>query len=122
MHTGEQIPMVLLGTSMKEAVLEMSSKRLGVTGVSDAAGRLVGIVTDGDLRRGLEKHHDLFGRSVEELMTADPKRIERTALAARAVALMEAHSITVLFVYEGEAPDTCVGVIHLHDLLKAGIA
>jgi len=122
MHVGDQIPLVTLGAPMRQTVVEMSSKRLGVAGVCDREGRLVGVVTDGDLRRGMEKHQDLFSRSVEEVMTTNPKTIERTALAARALNLMETHSITQLFVTEAGNTDICVGVIHFHDLLKAGIA
>jgi arabinose-5-phosphate isomerase len=105
-------------TPMKEAILEITSKRLGVTGVVNGQGALVGVVTDGDLRRGLEKKGDIFRYQAKDLMTPSPKTIAGDALAAAAMAVMEEHSITSLFVLSAKKP---VGVIHLHDLLKAGI-
>jgi len=121
MHTGAAIPLVRPETSVGDTLLEITTKRLGVTGVVNARGRLIGIITDGDLRRGFSRNRDLQSLSVTDLMTKNPKTIEGTALAARAVAEMERHSITSLFILEprGKRP---VGIIHLHDLLKAGIA
>ncbi len=122
MHTGDALPRVLPGTPMREALFEISSKRLGVTGVVDEAGRLVGVITDGDLRRALEAQGDgLLGRRAAEVMTRRPKRIERDALAARALRLMEDHSITSLFVFEGPDDEVPIGILHIHDLLRAGV-
>ena len=104
--------------SLKDTLVEITSKRLGVTGVTDAAGDLVGIVTDGDLRRGLERAADIRVLRAADLMTRNPKTIAGDALAAQAVAFMERHRITSLFVLDGRRPQ---GVIHLHDLLRAGI-
>ncbi len=120
MHRGKQLPVVPEETAMKDTLLEITSKRLGVTGVVDKGGTLVGIITDGDLRRGLESKGDIFRFKAKELMTRNPKTIPADALAARAVAIMEQHSITSLFILEkgGSRP---VGIVHLHDLLKAGI-
>ncbi|HTM06928.1 MAG TPA: KpsF/GutQ family sugar-phosphate isomerase [Verrucomicrobiae bacterium] len=118
MHRGADLPLVKENTPMKEAILEITSKRLGVTGVVNAQGLLVGIVTDGDLRRGLESKGDIFRYHAKDLMTRNPKTIGGDALAATAMGMMEEHSITSLFILEGKKP---VGVIHLHDLLKAGI-
>ena len=120
MHRGAELPLVRADTPLAETVLEISEKRLGVTGVVDARGQLVGIVTDGDLRRGLQRSRDLHRLSARDLMTANPKTIEPNALAARALAEMERYSITSLFVL---APDSRepAGVIHLHDVLKAGV-
>ena len=105
---------------MQEAILEITSKRLGVTGVVNGQGSLIGVITDGDLRRGLESKGDIFRFKAKDLMSRNPKTIAADALAARAVALMEEHSITSLFVLDdgGKKP---IGVVHLHDLLKAGI-
>jgi arabinose-5-phosphate isomerase len=120
MHRGSDIPKVRPTTALKEVIYEISSKKLGVTTVVDDADRLRGIVTDGDLRRVLEKGgNDLLERSAEAVMTRDPKVIARAALAAEAVGLMERYSITVLVVTDAER--RVEGVIHLHDLLKAGV-
>ena len=119
MHTGKEVPVVLEAASMKDAILEITSKRLGMTAVVDAGGRLTGILTDGDLRRAMQRYPDIFARTAAECMARHPKRIEREALAARAVQVMEQYSITSLMVVDGaERPE---GVIHLHDLLKAGV-
>jgi len=120
MHRGSDIPKVRPTTALKEVIYEISSKKLGVTTVVDDADRLRGIVTDGDLRRVLEKGgNDLLERSAEAVMTRDPKVIARSALAAEAVGQMERYSITVLVVTDAER--RVEGVIHLHDLLKAGV-
>jgi len=121
MHTGKAFPMVSGKTLMKEAVFEITSKRLGVTGVSNTEGHLVGVITDGDLRRALEKFSDLFNREASEVMTKNPKWIEKEALAAKAVQRMEEYSITSLFVFNKTGDKVPVGIIHLHDLLKAGV-
>lgn len=121
MHTGKAFPMVSGKTLMKEAVFEITSKRLGVTGVCNTEGHLVGVITDGDLRRALEKFSDLFNREASEVMTKNPKWIEKDALAAKAVQRMEEFSITSLFVSNKAGDKVPVGIIHLHDLLKAGV-
>jgi len=120
MHNGGELPLVSKDNPMKETLLEITSKRLGVTGVVDRQGGLVGIITDGDLRRGLESKGDIFRLKAKDLMVRNPKTIPANALAARAVALMEQYSITSLFILEdgGRKP---TGIVHLHDLLKAGI-
>ena len=121
MHTGKAFPMVSGKTLMKEAVFEITSKRLGVTGVCNPEGHLLGVITDGDLRRALEKFSDLFNREASEVMTKNPKWIEKEALAAKAVQRMEEYSITSLFVFNKAGDKVPVGIIHLHDLLKAGV-
>jgi arabinose-5-phosphate isomerase len=120
MHRGAAMPLVDQETPMKEALLEITSKRLGVTGVVDRRGTLVGVITDGDLRRGLETRGDIFRLKAKDLMTRKPKTITGDGLAAGAVATMEEHSITSLFVLE-DGSRRPTGIIHLHDLLKAGI-
>ncbi|MFQ5916208.1 MAG: SIS domain-containing protein [Candidatus Binatia bacterium] len=120
MHRGGELPLVSEATPMKETLLEITSKRLGVTGVVDRQGRLVGVITDGDLRRGLESKGDIFRFKAKDLMTRNPKTIPANALAVRAVALMEQYSITSLFIL-GDRGRKPTGVVHLHDLLKAGI-
>jgi arabinose-5-phosphate isomerase len=121
MHVGKAYPMVSEKTLMKEAIFEITSKRLGVTGVCNGEGQLVGVITDGDLRRALEKFNDLFQREASEVMTRNPKWIEKDALAAKAVQRMEEYSITSLFVFNQAGDKVPVGIIHLHDLLKAGV-
>ncbi len=119
MQTGDRLPVVAEAASMQDAILEITSKRLGMTAVVDGGGRLTGILTDGDLRRAMQRFSDAVTRRVGECMTRNPKRIEREALAARAVQVMEAHSITALLIVDGA--DRPEGVIHLHDLLKGGV-
>lgn len=121
MHVDEELPKVYDTTLMKEVLVEITSKRLGVTGVMDEREHLVGVITDGDLRRALEKYPDLLERAASEIMTKDPKWIEAGALAAQAVQRMEEHSITSLFAFIKAGERTPVGIIHLHDLLKAGV-
>lgn len=121
MHVGKAFPMVSEQSSMKEAIFEITSKRLGVTGVYNGDGHLAGVITDGDLRRSLEKFSDLLERRVFEVMTRNPKWIEKNALAAKAVQRMEEYSITSLFVLDDPGNRVPVGIIHLHDLLKAGV-
>lgn len=121
MHVGDDVPLVPPTASLADTLHEMTGKRLGVTGVVDAGGQLIGIITDGDLRRGLSRTTDVNGLTAAHLMTTQPKTIDGRALAARAVAEMERYSITTLFILE---PGTRrpLGIIHLHDLLKAGVA
>jgi len=121
MHIGKAFPKVSEKTLMKDAIFEITSKRLGVTAVCNTEGHLMGVITDGDLRRGLEKFSDLFNREAFEVMTKNPKWIEKDALAAKAVQRMEEYSITSLFVFKKAGDKVPVGIIHLHDLLKAGV-
>ena len=120
MHGDKAIPTVSPTAPLRDVIVEISSKKLGVTTVVDDAGRLRGVITDGDLRRLLGKGgDDLLDRPAEAVMSPHPKVISRTALAAEAVGLMERHSITVLIVTDVE--QRVEGVVHLHDLLKAGV-
>ena len=121
MHVGDELPMVYEETLMKGALVEITSKRLGVTGVMNKQHELVGVITDGDLRRALERHTDLLEMTAGEVMTKNPKRIEADILAAQAVQRMEEYSITSLFVFDKAGEKTPRGILHLHDLLKAGV-
>jgi len=121
MHTGDEIPLVKKETTMKDTLLEMTSKRFGITGVVNDKGELIGVITDGDLRRALEKYPDIMQKVASDIMTTNPKRVEKTALAARALKMMEEYSITCLFVYENSKDNIPIGIIHLHDLLRAGL-
>lgn len=122
MHSGSAVPLVSENTLLKEALFEITSKKLGVTGVVDAQGNLVGVFTDGDLRRRIEGGFDILNAPIGTIMSASPKRILRSNLAAKALQRMEEHSITSLFVFESEESRVPVGIIHIHDLLKAGVA
>lgn len=121
MHTGADIPLVDSGTLLKEALFEITSKKLGITGITDGGGALVGVFTDGDLRRALEKGVEALNLPIGRIMTRNPKRILRTNLAAKALRKMEEHSITSLFVFETEEDTEPVGIVHFHDLLKSGV-
>ncbi len=122
MHSGSEIPLIREETPMKKALLQMTGKRLGIVGVLDSTGKLQGIVTDGDLRRALEKYPNLLEKTVNDVMTRFPKVIDKTALAARALRCMEKNKITCLFVVDESNKRIPVGVIHMHDILKAEIS
>lgn len=120
MHTGESLPLASKGTSMSKTVIEMSSKRLGHAIVIDDEGKILGVITDGDVRRGLEKWgRKLFELMAEEVMTRSPKTVSQEELAAKALAIMEHYSITALVVPDNK--NRPIGIIHLHDILKQGI-
>jgi len=121
MHTGEALPLIPSDESMTGAVMEISSKRLGIAVVAEEDRRIAGVITDGDVRRGLEKWGKaLFDMKAREVMTKDPKTISAEELAAKALSVMERHSITVLLVADNNG--RVEGIIHLHDILKKGIA
>lgn len=119
MHSGEAVPLKPLGTQMSDALVEMSSKGFGCVGIVDANGDLIGIITDGDLRRHMRP--DLMTASVEEVMTRNPKTIPPDMLAIEMLDTLNSSQppITVLIVSEGKKP---VGIVHVHDVLRAGVA
>jgi arabinose-5-phosphate isomerase len=120
MHRGGAVPRVGVDAPLAEVVAEMTAKRFGCTAVIERDGILVGIVTDGDLRRALQRGAGELPPTAAGLMSGAPKTVGRTELAAAALALMERHSITQLLVVDAAGrPD---GIVHLHDLLKATIA
>jgi len=120
MHTGNEIPLVTPDTPMTKAIMEISSKRLGVTIVTDEGKKILGIITDGDLRRGIERWgKGFFDMKAGDVMTKTPKTIGEEELAAKALAVMENYSITSLIVPYEEG--MVKGIIHLHDILKEGI-
>lgn len=119
MHVGAELPQVGETVSASAALLEMSAKKLGMTTVVDQAGALVGIITDGDLRRFLQRGGDFSKITAGALASRSPKLIGPDELAAKAVEMMERYSITALVV--AGSPKGIVGVVHLHDLLKHGI-
>ncbi len=111
-------PAVRLDTPLRDAIIEISSRRLGCTAVLDHDERLRGIITDGDLRRMLQRHDRLNELTAADVMTPNPKTIAPDELAVRALNLMRSHSITQLLVAEG---DRYLGVVHLHDLIREGL-
>jgi len=123
MHTGSAIPIVYENSNMKDVICEMTSKKLGITAIVDSNRKLTGIITDGDLRRLLEREIgmkiDIFNLKASEVMTKNPRIISPDALAVSAVQIMESYSITSLIIKNDD--DTVGGIIHLHDLLKKGI-
>ena len=121
MHKGEEIPLVEDSALLKDAIVEMNFKRLGLTGVIDENMRLCGIIVDGDLRRALLGSMDIINKPVRNVMTKNPKTILKNALAVNALQKMEELKITSLFVVESEDDKSPAGVIHIHDIVKAGI-
>ena len=116
MHLGDALPLVTEGTSMSEALLTMTTKSLGCIGVVGPGETLVGIITDGDLRRHMDG--DLLARTAGDVMTRSPKTVPPDMLAAAVLGMMNERKITAFFVVEAERP---VGIVHIHDLLRAGI-
>src|SRR6185295_10510034 len=119
MHTGAEVPLKPLGTQMSDALVEMSAKGFGCVGIVDANGDLVGIITDGDLRRHMRP--DLMTAAVDEVMTRNPKTTSPDTLAIEMLDMLNSSQppITVLIVAEGRKP---VGIVHVHDVLRAGVA
>jgi arabinose-5-phosphate isomerase len=117
MHIGDAVPLVPAATPMTEALVTISRKGFGVVGVADDAGRLVGVVTDGDLRRHMD---GLLSRTAGQVMTASPRIIAPDALAEEAVAVMNAARITCLFVLDPAGDGEPQGILHIHDCLRAG--
>lgn len=119
MHEGTELPVAPGGTLMSDALIEMTAKSLGCIAITDADGRLSGIITDGDLRRGM-KRPDLLSHSVEDVMTRSPRTIRATALASEGVGIMHENKVTSLFVLDDDQRP--VGLLHIHDCLRAGVA
>jgi arabinose-5-phosphate isomerase len=117
MHGGERVPLAPLGMRMSEAIIEMSTKGFGCVGIVDAHGLLVGIITDGDLRRHMR--NDLLDTRVDDVMTRKPKTVRPDQLISETLELLNAMKVTALFAVESDKP---VGIIHVHDLLRAGAA
>jgi arabinose-5-phosphate isomerase len=119
MHSGARLPLVQRGTSLRDALLEMTRKGLGMTVVVEADGKLAGIFTDGDLRRTLDKGIDVRDASIDAVMTVHGKTARADMLAAEALKIMEDHKINALVVVDDE--DQPVGALNMHDLLRAGV-
>lgn len=119
MHTGEGIPLVALGSTLEATLLEMTARGLGMTGVVDAERRLVGIYTDGDLRRTFAKMPDIANALVDDYMTRGPVTIEADRIASEALKLMQDRKINALMVVDADGD--VQGALNMHDLLRAGV-
>ena len=119
MHSGEKLPVIGKSALLKDALLEMTRKGLGMTAIVDDAGKLAGIFTDGDLRRTLEKSVDIHAANIADLMTTNPKTIGPDQLAVEAVERMQGLKVNGLLVVD--AGQRLVGALNMHDLLKAGV-
>jgi arabinose-5-phosphate isomerase len=117
MHPGEAVPLIKRGAPMSEAIVEMSAKGFGCVAVIEKNGKLAGVITDGDLRRHMRK--DLLQAPVDSVMTASPKTVRPDQLASEALQVLNSSKITALIVVEADRP---VGIVHFHDLLRAGVA
>ena len=117
MHSGAKVPLAALGTRMSDAIVRMSAGSFGCVGITDGDGRLVGIITDGDLRRHMRP--DLLDARVEEIMTRRPKTVRPDQIASEVLELLNASKITAAIVVHAGKP---IGIVHLHDLLRAGVA
>lgn len=118
MHTGDGMPMVPAAMPMREVVIAMTQKSLGIAGVVDADGKLVGVITDGDLRRHVEQ---LLMSTAADVMTIDPKTIPEGTYVEDAVSIMNANKITALFVMRHDAPQIPAGLVHIHDFSRLGL-
>lgn len=118
LYTQNEKPQVLPNATLQEVILEISSKRLGITAVLNQEGNLQGVITDGDLRRMLEKHQDFSNITAKQVMTSNPRTISADLLAVKALELMRENSITQLIVVKKEQ---YLGIIHLHDLIREGL-
>ncbi len=119
MHSGDELPKVVRGTSLKEALMEMTHKSLGMTVIVEEDGRLAGIFTDGDLRRTLDREIDIRNATIDSVMTPHGKTARAEMLAAEALKIMEDHKISALVVVDKE--NRPVGALNMHDLLRAGV-
>lgn len=119
MHSEDNIPKILHSANLKEALVEMTRKKLGMTTIVNEAGELVGIFTDGDVRRAFDANADIHHTSIQEVMTKNPKTISHSMLAVDALEMMETHKITSLVILNQKQQPN--GIVHIHDILRAGV-
>jgi len=117
MHASDTVPLTPLGTRMSDAIIVMTTKGFGCVGITDPRGLLVGMITDGDLRRHMR--NDLLDQRVDDVMTRSPKTVRPDQLISETLELLNSTKVTAVFAVEGGKP---VGIIHIHDLLRAGAA
>jgi arabinose-5-phosphate isomerase len=118
MHAGDGLPLIEQGRRMHEAIIEMTAKRLGCVGIVDGAGALVGIITDGDLRRRMERGAEILDLSAGDVMSRNPIAVPPDTLAAEALNIMEQRKITAIVIADAERPGQLAGVLHIHDLWR----
>jgi len=121
MHTGNKVPFAHINDTMDRVLWVMTRKGFGVVGILDDKGNMSGVITDGDLRRGLKRSENFLKMLAKEVMTTNPKWISSNTLAIDALYQMEQYSVTNLFVYETEKNGKPIGIIHIHDILRYGI-
>ena len=119
MHQGAEMPTIMAHQTLRDALVEMTQKGFGMTSVMSSDQRLIGVFTDGDLRRIFDLDIDINTTTIDKVMTSDPKTIDQNMLAAEALTLMEDRAITALIVKDSESYP--VGIVHLHDILRAGV-
>ena len=119
MRTGEKLPKVSAGTPLRDAVAEMTRGRIGMTAVLDADGLVKGVFTDGDLRRTVEKGIEIAALRVDDVMTKNPRTVQRNTLAAEAVHVMEAHKVNQVLVVDERG--ALIGALNMHDLFRAKV-
>jgi arabinose-5-phosphate isomerase len=119
MHTNDKIPMITTNNSLSDALIEMTTKSLGLTAIVDNDKHIAGIFTDGDLRRTLENKHDIHTTNISSVMTKNCKTISADCLAVEALNIMENKKITALLVVDDQ--QSLIGVLHMHDILRAGV-
>ncbi|MBL8890703.1 MAG: KpsF/GutQ family sugar-phosphate isomerase [Planctomycetaceae bacterium] len=119
MHTGSEVPIVPANATLRDAIIEMTKKSLGATMIAASTGQLLGLITDGDIRRTVQKFENPLDKPVEEFMTSNPRTCSPGGLAAAALAMMESCRVTVLPVVDGHR---IVGMVHFHDLVRARLA
>jgi arabinose-5-phosphate isomerase len=117
MHQGDQVPVAMVGSGLRDAIVTLSKKRFGCVCIVDGGGRLAGIITDGDLARNLDRN--LGGLVVDDIMTRTPKTVDPDSLSGEAIAILDENRISALVVVEDGKP---VGIVHFHDLLRIGVA
>jgi arabinose-5-phosphate isomerase len=117
MRSGDEMPLVDLGSPMTETIIEMTAKRFGCVGVLSTSGQLAGVITDGDLRRHME--NDILAMTAAEVMTPGPKAVSENILTAQVLAMMNENQITNYFVVSDGVP---VGIVHIHDVLRKGLS
>ncbi|MDO9548712.1 MAG: KpsF/GutQ family sugar-phosphate isomerase [Candidatus Marinimicrobia bacterium] len=120
-HTGDAIPLASINDSMKQVLFTMTKKGLGVVGILDSEENLLGVITDGDLRRGLEHTENFLNVLPQDIMTKNPKFLKSSTLAIDALYQMEEYAVTNLFVFDEDKTGKPTGIIHIHDILRYGI-
>jgi arabinose-5-phosphate isomerase len=121
MHSGEKLPVISVGASFRDAVIEITNKGLGCVCVVEEGNYLAGILTDGDVRRFLHRYEDLRGLHVRDMMTASPITIKEEAFLSEALALMENRQSQISVIPVVDDKEVCIGIIRVHDIIRSGL-